>query len=251
MKSIPGGWAIDKQISLSSGKVSRETVCSERHVNIYRNILDIPSVERVNLFMNGAPNFAPVTVQGLQDVTDDNIGSFRSTMWNPAMASQLAELFKPHFPTHNLHAEDTFASDWWQNKKKKKKHREWKWVGVSPMLRYMRYPKGGKHACHYDAGFINPDNIHRTLFSFVLYFSTNKTGATRIIRDGQEHLPVWERNHADWDRDVKPEEIVAESYPQAGSVLIFPHRVPHDVQPYDGAEGDRIIIRGDLYFEKV
>jgi hypothetical protein len=86
------------------------------------------------------------------------------------------------------------------------------------------------------------------LKSFVLYLSTNSTGATRIIDDGQENIKVWDRNHDDWDRPVNEDEIIVESLPQKGSMLVFDHRVAHDVNLYDGAEGDRIILRGDLIY---
>ncbi len=143
-----------------------------------------------------------------------------------------------------LECEDTTSTDWWQGQIT----RRWRYHGVSPLLRFMKYPKGGHHAAHYDAGYIYADSKYRTLFSFVAYFSTNKTGATRIIRDGQENTPIWDRNHADWDRDARPDEIVAESLPVKGNVLFFQHRIPHDVAEYTDEGQDRIIIRGDLIY---
>ena len=268
MSKIPGGKVIDRFNHYLSAASNTRCVDIVPSLSVFKLVgaLDEISCARINHFAKQG-TFAPVTVQGLQDVKDDNIGSYRFTMWNPVLAQKLESCFRraalnndkrlgsaDFFDYGGITANDQFPSDWWNKDLSEKSpsniFRKWTYEGVSPMLRYMRYPKGGKHACHYDAGYIYPDGRHRTLFSFVLYLSTNKTGATRIIYDGQENLPVWERNHADWDREVTSDEVIHESYPQKGSVLFFPHRVPHDVQEYDGAEGDRIIIRGDLIFKR-
>lgn len=250
MSKVAGGWSpTEAQSCLILGN-KRIPLTDNIYKGVYLSkwVLSEFACDSVNAMMEQAPNFAPVSVQGMQDIKDQSdIGSFRATMWNPYLATQLERLFAwTDFPKWR-NCEDTTPTDWWQHGK----HREWAYAGVSPMLRYMKYKTAGKHNCHYDAGFIYPDTNYRTLMSFVLYLSTNATGATRIIRDGQEALPVWERNHDDWSRDVRPDEVLAESYPMKGSVLFFDHRIPHDVQKYDGAEGDRIIIRGDLIYHAV
>jgi hypothetical protein len=258
MEKVPGGWLADGPKHLNSGEQSHKKLCPELNVFLIKNALSDFACAKINAFMKNAPSFAPVSVQGLQEVTPETTGSFRATMWNPALAKALTEAFTTYHRLSRVFPHNTFPSDWWQGNitdqtySTESKHwKIWECVGVSPMLRYMKYPKGGKHACHYDAAYIYEGTPFRTLYSFVLYLSTNKTGATRIIYDGQETKPVWDRNHDDWSRDVLPEEVIVESYPVKGNVLIFPHRVPHDVQPYDGAEGDRIIIRGDLIFKGI
>jgi hypothetical protein len=140
----------------------------------------------------------------------------------------------------------TDSTDWWQGDKLRT---IWYPVGFSPMLRFMRYDSGGQHYAHYDAGFIYPNDNYRTLQSVVIYLTTNTDGgATRFIEDNQMHLPVWERNHQDWTREVQPSEVLYSSQPQMGKMLIFDHRLCHDVEMYRGND-PRIIIRGDIVFQ--
>ena len=72
-------------------------------------------------------------------------------------------------------------------------------------------------------------------------------GCTRFIRDGQQARNVWDRKHDDWDRPVEPDEVLMSVRPKAGRVLMFDHRLCHDVEPYTGST-PRIIIRGDAIF---
>jgi len=245
MTKVPGGWKTDEKVDVVRIQYPETRVLSEG-VRLVSNFMSIGTVNRINEMMKKAPGMAPVSIQGLKEVTPETTGSWRTTMFNEAMAERLKCLFDTaHFDKERV-CDDYTPTDWWQGDKNR---RHWKYAGVSPMLRYMRYKTQGRHAVHYDAGYIYPDDNKRTLCSFVLYLSTNSTGATRIINDGQSKIPVWDRNHGDWDVDATPEQVIAKSLPVAGSVLIFDHRIPHDVELYDGAEGDRIIIRGDLIFE--
>jgi hypothetical protein len=126
-------------------------------------------------------------------------------------------------------------------------------VGLSPVLRFMRYRTGGRHLTHYDAGYDYGDG-RRTLLSVVLYLTggagDGAGGATRLVRDGQEHLPVWARDLADWDRDTEPDEVLVAVRPERGAALVFDHRIGHDVERWDGP-GDRIVIRADVVYEAV
>jgi hypothetical protein len=142
---------------------------------------------------------------------------------------------------------DLTPTDWWQ--KNPTKARKWRAVGVSPLLRFMRYEKGGQHYAHYDAAYVYEDPKVRTLMSFVLYLTTNENGgATRFIRDGQHTVPILERNHADWDRPVEKDEVLLSVSPRKGRLVMFDHRLCHDVEPYAGNE-PRIIIRGDVIYQ--
>jgi hypothetical protein len=123
-------------------------------------------------------------------------------------------------------------------------------VGLSPVLRFMRYDPGGKHLCHYDAGFDYGDG-RRTLLSVVFYLSdAPKSGATRFVRDGQEAMPVCERDFSDWSRETRNDEVIAAVHPAGGDVLVFDHRLCHDVQLWEGP-GSRIIVRGDVVYEAI
>lgn len=114
----------------------------------------------------------------------------------------------------------------------------------------MRYESGGRHCAHYDMGFDYPDR-RRSLMSLVIYLSDvfpGEGGTTRIVDDGQRHVPVWERDHEDWTREVMPSEVTAKVRPGIGDVFFFDHRLCHDVERYEGRRG-RVIVRGDVIFE--
>ena len=251
MSKVPGGWLTDETVPLLGCKSASKT--HEIAPNVFRadNFMNSWSVDAINNMMAQRQNkMAPVSIQGLmQNGVPENIGSWRTTMFNPAMAAELERLFNyADFPK-DCHFDEFSPTDFWQGDKNR---RHWKWVGVSPMLRYMTYLNGGKHFTHFDAGFVHPDDNYRTLFSFVLYLSTNNSGATRIIDDKQGHLPVWDRNHADWTREAQEDEVIVKSYPRTGSCLMFPHRVSHDVELFNPHRGEkRIIIRGDLLYRSV
>ena len=194
--------------------------------------------------MERAPGLQPVSVQGRTDVPDERIGSRRATIWS----EKLAEIIWRKLDLDLCLDCNPFTStDWWQGDK-----RRWYWkaVGFSPLLRFMRYEKGGMHYPHYDAGYIYPDDNYRTLMSVVLYLTDNKSGFTRMIQDNQEGLPVWDRDHSDWIREPYKKEILSSSVPTAGNGIIFNHRICHDVSLFTD-EKPRIIIRGDVIFKSL
>ncbi len=190
---------------------------------------------------------APVSVSGHPSVATE-LGSVRATAWAPQLASELWRCLKHVIPPERRMTPTT-PTDWYALDGRLA-HRHWRAVGIGPVLRFMRYEAGGRHYAHYDMGFDYPD-ARRTLMSLVVYLSEaapGDGGCTRIVQDGQQALPVWRRNHEDWTRDVADEEVVAAIRPQLGDVLIFDHRLCHDVEPYRG-QSSRVIIRGDVVFE--
>jgi hypothetical protein len=129
-------------------------------------------------------------------------------------------------------------------------HRSYRVVGLSPLLRFMRYDPGGRHLCHYDAGFDYGDG-RRTLLSVVLYLTdAPHSGATRFVRDGQESMPVRERKFEDWSRDTRDDEVTLSVHPARGHALVFDHRLCHDVQRWEGP-GPRVIVRADVVYEAI
>jgi hypothetical protein len=254
---LPGGVELTEPLPVEGGFGYSyiEPILAGAHV--FKNFLSGAScdaiVERLSKY-----DSAPVSIQGMQEITPDTIGSVRTTCWSPDTADILWKLFSAQTEDEeqSTYMYDITQTDWWQSEKLEEnhaesiKHRNWIPVGVSPMLRYMKYETGGQHFAHYDAAFIYPGGEYRTLKSFVLYLTTNKSGATRFINDRQA-LPVWERDHSDWTRPAYPGEVIKIIQPEKGNMLVFDHRMCHDVEPYDGAEGDRIIIRGDIIYKKV
>ena len=245
MEKLPGGWEPTFEISLQvPTDVKRKTPYGRIH--IFENLLSpVECNELIKQFMQ-SPNFENVSIQGRKDVPDDRIGSVRTTAWCPQLAEEfwnkkLSSILKSHFSFS-----DVSQTDWWQGNKERK---QWTPIGISPMMRFMKYEQEGQHYAHYDAGFIYPDDRYRTLYSMVIYLTSNdKGGSTRFIKDGQDDLKTWDRIHEDWTREANDDEVICKSEPIQGNVLIFPHRMCHDVEKYLG-ETSRIIIRTDILFE--
>jgi len=240
---IPGFWEIEEDPDVIPGDrniISRFNVDGNGVLMIHDFLSDKTCNILIKMF-NKSKIQAPVSVNGLKDEVL-GIGSKRATGWSENIANKLTKLILPYLP--KLYCNELTATDWWQDGK----HKVWNPVAISPMLRFMRYEKDSEHYAHYDAGYFYDDNIHRTLKSFVLYLTTNNTGSTRFINDNQEKIPVWDRDHNDWSRRVNNDEILLESFPKKGKLLIFNHRLCHDVEQYDGQDGDRIIIRGDIIY---
>jgi hypothetical protein len=63
-------------------------------------------------------------------------------------------------------------------------------------------------------------------------------------------LPASERDFSDWARDTREDEVMASVHPVAGDVLVFDHRLCHDVERWDGP-GDRVIVRADVVYEAI
>jgi len=211
-----------------------------------RNALTADDCARLTRAMNESNIAEPVGVTGVRD--SYGVGSVRATAWSPDLAHKLWRSIAPAAPQVRFLSEnaptDFFATA------DRARHMKWRVVGLSPLLRFMRYEKGGKHLCHYDAGYDYKDG-RRTLMSVVFYLSTAEgSGATRFVRDGQESMPTHLRNFSDWDRDTLASEVVAGVYPVAGDVLLFDHRLCHDVEEWRG-DTSRVIIRGDLVYEAI
>lgn len=245
MDKLPGGWDPGKEeIKFMQPKgfcVSKPLDDYEAYV--VGGLFNYADCDKLISFFGNAGVSEGVSVQGLKDVPDDRIGSVRTTAFCATLAEKLWSKMAPFYKTRYM--DDYTPTDWWQHGKKK----VWKPVAVSPMLRFMKYSAGGQHYAHYDAGYIYPDTDYRSLMSFVLYLTTNDTGATRIIQDNQSKIPVWDRKHDDWSVQAKSSEVLFESRPFKGNLFTFDHRICHDVDVFEGPE--RIIIRGDIIFKAV
>lgn len=182
----------------------------------------------------------PVGVTGIKG--GYGVGSVRATAWSPDLAASLWSRLRPAVPSVRFVDEHSPADA--------AGRRSWRVVGLSPVLRFMRYDAGGRHLCHYDAGYDYGDG-RRTLLSVVFYLTDAlDSGATRFVRDGQERLPVRERDFSDWDRDTRDDEVILAVHPARGDALLFDHRLCHDVQRWDGP-GERVIVRADVVYEAI
>jgi len=252
MSKVPGGWVPDTN-AFTFEKPNRhprtDSIPNVQGAFVMRNVLTPDECSRLIDLFQSSHIAAPVSIQGRQDYPDNRMGSVRATAWCEDLATKLWTKMKDFVPVGKNIANDYTSTDWWQGENG---GRSWKTIGITPMLRFMRYENGGQHYAHYDAGYIYKDDRYRTLMSFVLYLTTNTDGgATRFIKDdAMTNIPVYHRTHEDWIREVKPEEVLAANYPIQGDILFFDHRICHDVESYHG-NGPRIIIRGDILFQSL
>ena len=115
-----------------------------------------------------------------------------------------------------------------------------KLVGVSPLLRFIKYKKDGFLLPHYDSSFPVSEN-QKTLKSLVIYLTDNNDGRTRFIKP---------RNNLknDWSTTPNSEEIIKINQHKKGYFLCFDHDTLHDSET---CSTEKIIIRTDLVYEKV
>lgn len=202
-------------------------------------------------FMNKSPNFEEVWVQWLKEWKDNRVWSLRTTVWTPKLSEMIWKKIKDYLPI--IKSNKYTSTDWWQFLSEDEKE---KWVTyvpvvVGPLHRFMKYSRNWEHYAHYDAWYIYEKNPnYRTLKSMVIYLTTNDWISTRFIKDSQINKPIWNRNHDDWNRRVRDNEVLFKSESIKWNVLIFDHRLCHDVEKYFW-DDDRIIIRWDIVYKKV
>lgn len=257
--SLPGEWLPPSDLKLTDTPATPQVVSLEVDGRSSAfQVLNVLSPEDCRLLveaMDRCETGVPVDVFGFADgdprggirtsETDEARGSWRATAWSPELAAQLWRKLDSAIPARRSIQDDRVATDW----HRPTRVREWEKVGLSPVLRFMRYLAGGQHCCHYDQSFDYGDG-RRTLMSVVFYLTEaapEAGGCTRFVRDGQEEKPIWERSFGDWTRLTEPDEVILGVRPQPGSALVFDHRLCHDVERYDGG-GPRIIVRADVVY---
>eukprot|EP00746_Dinoflagellata_sp_MGD_P136073 gnl/MRDRNA2_/MRDRNA2_70061_c0_seq2.p1 gnl/MRDRNA2_/MRDRNA2_70061_c0~~gnl/MRDRNA2_/MRDRNA2_70061_c0_seq2.p1 ORF type:complete len:276 (+),score=30.83 gnl/MRDRNA2_/MRDRNA2_70061_c0_seq2:60-887(+) len=107
------------------------------------------------------------------------------------------------------------------------------WLGytrICSQMRFLRYPPGGYIAPHTDGVRIDEDTLHETTTSFLLYL---------------EDIPEGEGGETEFLTSVENGDVVASVLPKSGSILLFPHTVPH--QGNGVGMHPKVLLRGDLY----
>ena len=193
----------------------------------------------------GKDQFYPVSTSGKQEAETLGKGSVRLTNYDPGFAQYLTEELSALIPAQ-LQFNETSCCDW--QSQNPKEYNVWNFFGISPVFRYMKYTKDSWHVPHYDASHYNKeDPLVRTLYSGVLYLTTNKSGATAFINDEQFQTSFNQRDLSDWTRQARYDEIINWSLPSKGKIIIFPHGMCHSVFPLLEDE-ERIIVRFDLFY---
>jgi NAD+ synthetase len=175
---------------------------------------------------------------------ENGVGSWRLSTYNDRLAKMLWERLAPCLPILRFADKSGPTTDFGDS------NSVWRAVGVSSLMRFIKYTSGGLLVPHYDAPFDYRDG-RRTLMSLVLYLTNNPVkngGSTRFIIDPQRGVPLARRNLNDWDRLATPKDVLLRVKPKAGSALVFDHRLLHDSVALTG--GVKVIMRTDIIFEK-
>lgn len=191
--------------------------------------------------------WVPVGQNGMRkgfDPRRDTVGSHRVTCFEPAVAALLWDRLSGCIPALRIMRDDT-PTDW-------EGSRVWRAVGVNPLLRFIKYERGGLLVPHHDAPYQAPDGS-RTLMSVLIYLSdapSESGGATRLLIDPQRNRPLAERDYADL---TSPEpsnspRVLFRVLPRAGSALVLDHRVLHDADVFEG-DVPKLLLRTDILFQ--
>jgi hypothetical protein len=254
---IPGFWEFESNVAYNTdGTVMWTEVPSDsqlrlgniKHMCYIENALNDKLCDKLVELMNSCKNLQAVSASGHMDLLDKEIGSMRATCWSNSIAACLDNVFR-----HDKFKIKTATQYVPTDVDISNGNCLYRYHSVSPLLRFMKYENGSFHYPHYDAGYVYKNTNCRTLKSFVIYLTGNDKefgGSTRFINDEQKDIKTEYRNHADWNRLPYEREVIDRIYPKKGRVLVFDHRICHDVEKYIGSD-PRIIIRGDLIYEKI
>ena len=168
-------------------------------------------------------------------------GSQRLSFYSPEFAQVLTERLKIAGIDHFHYFKDTEKTNF-------SPYRVWKFIGLNPMFRVLRYTENQTLVAHYDDSYIENER-QKSLMTLLLIIDNDcEGGATRFIKDEQDRLELGQRDFSDWTRTAGAEEVrVALKLPRA-SAIIFPHRILHDAQAV--TRGEKTIVRTELMFER-
>lgn len=190
---------------------------------------------------------------------DEKPGSYRAMGWSPDLAEAISKVFErlPKLWTSNRTATRLYSATHrpMDVPFNDGDHSQYKRLGSTPWMRFMRYESGGMHVPHYDASFLCEAERYRTLYSWVLYLNdvpTKQGGAFQFIDDGNREPPHRRPKEAfaDWHNMADPQQVMRTVQPKAGLLLVFPHWLCHQVQAFTASEEcpRRYIIRGDVAY---
>ena len=185
----------------------------------------------------------PITLPLDEMRNPTKIGSYRATAFDESLSDRIWERLRPVLPNVRNMTELTPTDH--------DGYPVWRPVGINPMLRFIRYEKGGYLVPHYDSGFDYGDSRF-TLMSVVITIAKPvdaKVGDTRFLLDKQRNVPVDERSFTDWHDAPTAEDILFEVSASVGDAVVFDHRLLHDTSVWDH-ESSRIILRTDVVFER-
>lgn len=144
----------------------------------------------------------------------DTTGSLRATSFNNEISNTIWERISSEnllFPINSIDFDG----------------KQWEPIGINPLIRFIKYEKGGWLIPHYDYPYIQDENT-RTLKTVLIYLTNNRSGGTRFLKDPQENTNIHERDYSDWTK-MAPEKLVKkEILAETNKSIVFPHRIFHD-----------------------
>ncbi|KAF2204292.1 hypothetical protein GQ43DRAFT_438112 [Delitschia confertaspora ATCC 74209] len=172
------------------------------------------------------------------------VGSYRTTAYDEDIACSLWERLRPALePLHLMN-----NCNGWEEKGSS----VWVPVGVNPLLRFIRFERGGATVPHYDSSFNNKDGKRKTLMS-VIFTLTSKPkssgGNVRFLLDTQRWRPLEEQDFTDHTQLGSPKDVLVEVPSGIGDCVVFDHKVLHDISIWNEDSSPRILLRTDLIYE--
>lgn len=217
-----------------------------RGIQIFRNILSADQCNSLISQFEIVEKY-PVGVDGYCN-DPENAGSYRAMAWAPELAEMLTH--KAFIYLLPEYFDEPLNDTRFKDESDQESRYEYQLLGSTPWLRFMRYENSGMHVPHYDASYHCPQELYRTLYSWVLYLNDvpeEQGGAFQFVDDTQsEHR----HDFSDWTRMANPEEIMESIQPERGMILVFPHWLCHQVQRFTSTEQNRYryLVRGDVAY---
>ncbi len=212
---------------------------NQNNIDIFNNLLNKQQISILLEELNYV-NWIPVGIDGYLKNFNGIIGSYRASVYDQILANYFFNILKKYL-NHNLTLNEYATTDW-------DFHSNWKFIGINPLFRFIKYENNGMLVPHYDASFIY-NNEKRTLKSLVIYLTTNNTGKTRFLNDQQINIPYQNRNFDDQFFKPLDKDIYFENSCITGDAISFNHRLLHDSSIIENEI--KIIIRTDLVYEKI
>lgn len=125
----------------------------------------------------------------------------------------------------------------------------WSYEGVSPFFEFNKlFEKDVRYARYSKTVHVKDDPLIRTMFTGVIFLTTNETAAHALVDDGQFELPYTDRviNNSPFVT-AGAKDLISWAVPSRGKLIIYPSKIKHTVLPlYEDA--DCRYIKFDVFY---
>lgn len=239
MNKFVGEFNFSKQFEIFYSVNQSVQHFNKNEIDFFNNLFSEEQLTIINNEIESI-NWIPVGIDGYLHNFNGIIGSYRASVYDEKFSHYIFNIIQS-FLDKKIILNEFSTTDW-------DFHDQWNLVSVSPLFRFIKYQHNGILVPHYDASFVYNEN-KRTLKSFVIYLTTNKTGSTRFLHDQQTKIPYKDRIFEDQFFTPTNNDIIFENSCKKGDAILFNHRLLHDSSIIFNEE--KIIIRTDLVYEKI